>query len=86
MYNAIIFSSKFAQKSVHYTQQNIVSHSLYMVQLLKDTINLTICIKFFTHEKGHKPWLVWLSGLSAGMQTKGLSVRFPVRAHAWVAG
>ena len=31
-------------------------------------------------------WLVWLSGLSAGLQTKGLLVRFPVRAHAWVAG
>ena len=32
------------------------------------------------------PWLVWLSGLSTGLQTKGLLVRFPVRAHAWVAG
>ena len=27
-----------------------------------------------------------LSGLSAGLQTKGLPVQFPVRAHAWVAG
>ena len=32
------------------------------------------------------PWLVGLSGLSAGLQTKGLLVRSPVRAHAWVAG
>ena len=32
------------------------------------------------------PWLVWLSGLSAGLQTKGLPVRFPVGAHTWVAG
>ena len=32
------------------------------------------------------PWLVWLSGLSASLQTKGLLVPFPVRAHAWVAG
>ena len=32
------------------------------------------------------PWLEWLSGLSAGLQTKGLLVQFPVRAHAWVAG
>ena len=32
------------------------------------------------------PWLVWLSGLSAGLRTKGLLVQFPVRAHAWVAG
>ena len=32
------------------------------------------------------PWLVWLSGLSAGLQTKELLVQFPVRAHAWVGG
>ena len=32
------------------------------------------------------PWLVWLSGLSAGLRTKGLLVRFLVRAHAWVVG
>ena len=33
-----------------------------------------------------QPWLVWLSGLSARLRTKGSLVRFPVRAHAWVAG
>ena len=32
------------------------------------------------------PQLMWLSGLSATLQTKGSPVRFPVRAHAWVAG
>ena len=32
------------------------------------------------------PWLVWLSGLSASLWTTGSPVRFPVRAHAWVAG
>ena len=32
------------------------------------------------------PRLVWLSGLSTGVGTKGLPVRFPVRAHAWVMG
>ena len=32
------------------------------------------------------PWLVWLSGLSAGLRIKGLLGRFPVRAHGWVAG
>ena len=32
------------------------------------------------------PWLVWLSGLSNGLQSKGLLLRSPVRAHAWVAG
>ena len=31
-------------------------------------------------------WLVWLSGLSASLQTKGLLVQFPVRAHAWIVG
>ena len=34
----------------------------------------------------NKPWLVWLSRLDAGLQTKGLQVCFPVRAHTWVAG
>ena len=33
-----------------------------------------------------QPWLVWLTGLSAGLQTKGSLVQFPVRAHAWVVG
>ena len=32
------------------------------------------------------PWLVWFSGLGAGLQTKGRLVWFPVGAHAWVAG
>ena len=31
-------------------------------------------------------WLMWFSGLSAGLWTKVSLVRFPVRAHAWVAG
>ena len=33
-----------------------------------------------------EPWLVWLSGLSTGLQIKGSLVWFPVRAHAWIAG
>ena len=39
------------------------------------------------------PWLVWLSGLSTGLHTKRVPVRFPYRAHslsvrapAWIAG
>ena len=32
------------------------------------------------------PWLVWLSGLSTGLRTKRVLVRFPVRAYTWVAG
>ena len=31
-----------------------------------------------------KPWLVWLSGLSASLRTKGSPFRFSVRAHARV--
>ena len=31
------------------------------------------------------PWLVWLSGLSARLQTERLPVQFPGRAQAWVA-
>ena len=38
-------------------------------------------VKFETKIK-RWPWLVWLSGLGTGLQTKGLLVRFPVRAHA----
>ena len=34
----------------------------------------------------NEPWLVWLSGLSTDLQTKGLPVQFPVRAHPWVSG
>ena len=31
-------------------------------------------------------WCGSVSGLSAGQQSKGSLVRFPVRAHAWVSG
>ena len=34
----------------------------------------------------YSPQLVWLSGLSAGLQNKGWPIWFPVRTHAWVAG
>ena len=39
-----------------------------------------------SHEEYSKPlsWLVWLSELSAGLQTKVSLDRLPVRAHAWV--
>ena len=32
------------------------------------------------------PWLVWLSGLSTRLRSKGSLVWFPVRAHTWVVG
>ena len=31
-----------------------------------------------------QPWVVWLSGLSAGLGSKGSQVWFPVRGHAWI--
>ena len=31
-------------------------------------------------------WLVWLSGLSASLWTKGSPIRFLVRSHPWVTG
>ena len=34
----------------------------------------------------NEPWLVWLSGLSTDLQTKGSPVQFPVKTHAWVVG
>ena len=43
------------------------------------------CI-YYSKIKLTKPWLVWLSRLSTSLPTKGLLVRFPVRAHAWVTG
>ena len=33
-----------------------------------------------------EPWLLWLSGLSASLKTKGSPVCLAVRAHAWVVG
>ena len=37
--------------------------------------------KYMTIKKKQRvqPWLVWLSGLNAGLQTKGLLVQFPVQ-------
>ena len=43
-----------------------------------------------THQKKKKkkeqPWLVWLSGLSAGLQTKEPPAWFPVSTHVRVGG
>ena len=49
-----------------------------------NSFNFSVCLIIF--RKKYWPWLVWLSGLSASLQIKGSLVRFPVRAHAWVAG
>ena len=44
------------------------------------------CLSFADVLNKFLPWLVWLSGLSGGLQTKGPQVQFPVRADAWVMG
>ena len=36
-------------------------------------------VLLITNGKPSWPWLVWLSGLSASLQSKGSVVRFPVR-------
>ena len=69
--------------------------ALYISSLGKIILNLQK-IKFWlissliygTYNSKYKklPWLVWLSRLSAGLQSKGSLVRFPVRAPAWVMG
>ena len=47
---------------------------------------LSVNLNSLTSEQQAGPWLLWLSGLSASLRTKGSLVLFPVRAHAWVAG
>ena len=39
-----------------------------------------------SHKNWFLPWLLWLSELSAHLQTKGSLVQFPIRARAWVVG
>ena len=67
------------------------AHNAVSETLGKGQILFFFLVKFlylvYTIKKGRDMlWLVQLSGLSVGQQTKGLPVRFPVRAHAWVVG
>ena len=48
---------------------------LYILKVLSHLLSFNSC---------NQPWLVWLSGLSTGLRTKGSPVQFLVRAHAWV--
>ena len=48
-------------------------------------LGLRTRLKELTQRKTILPWLVWLSRFSASQWTKRLLVRFPIRAHAWVA-
>ena len=62
----------------------------YASRCSKDCLTSLFCVSEIhvssTVKIDIRPWLVWLSGLSAGLWTKGLPVQFPVRAHAWVVG
>ena len=42
--------------------------------------------QMFGTERFAEPWLVWCRALSAGPRTERSLVRFPARAHVWVAG
>ena len=59
---------------------------LYLSIFLLSTLSKKINKGLFNKKQYKLPWLVWLSGLSTGLWTRGSPVRFPVRAHAWVAG
>ena len=52
----------------------------------KIRVSIYVSVSSICFKISYEPWLMWLSGLNAGLRTKGLLVRFPVRAHAWVAG
>ena len=56
-----------------------------MMQEAADSRCLARLAGLLHQKKLVQPWLVWLSGLSDVLQTKGLPVRFPVRVDAWVA-
>ena len=55
-------------------------------QATADTQRTGVCMFSNVEKSQLQPWLVWLSGRSAGLRTKGLLVPFPVTAHGWVAG
>ena len=61
--------------------------SLILHNILKVDPCCRVCQDFIPYYVGiivHCPWLLWFSGLRAGLQTKRLLVWFLVRAHAWV--
>ena len=51
------------------------------LHLAQHWYSINVRLKIFS-----MPWLVWLSGLSAGLQLERSLVQVPVRAHAWVVG
>ena len=59
-----------------------------IVTFLKEEQNLDrqSWTRSFQKKKSMRPCLVWLSGLSSCLQTKGWLVRFTLMEHAWVVG
>ena len=74
----IKFCRQVAQK-YEYTEHKQAVH-LEMVKM----VHFLLYVFNYNENLKKQPWLVWLSGLSAGLRSKGSPVRFPVRAHAWV--
>ena len=58
---------------------------MYVSFILSDRV-LSLQRPFTNMKYLTEPWLVWLSELSTGLQTKRSLVQFPGRAHAWVEG
>ena len=62
-----------------------ISHNPHLPNVILRHSDGKMCPDSEILKRRERPWLVWLSGLSSGLQAKRLPVRFPVRVHAWVA-
>ena len=73
----------------HAEHESKFLNKIYLIGSHKFVSKITFCFygKYIWCKKtAYRPWLVWLSGLSIVLRTKGSPVWFPVRAHAWVVG
>ena len=86
----ILFVFSFLLVLFIFIENMVCGHVKPVAALLTDKESFSCCqLKYHdchSIKSNIQPWLVWLSGLSAGLQTKGSLVRFLGRAHAWVAG
>ena len=57
------------------------------LRIFNSFVFLFLCVssKWKVTKRQNWPWLLWFSGLGAGLQSKASLVQFPVRAHAWAA-
>ena len=65
--------------------RTLLRYAVLWIMFSKFNLCKSLGERFLYFRITQEPWLVWLSGLSSRLQSKGLPVRFPVRAHAWVA-